>query len=156
MPIVCWKLRPPNSTNMLSIRNSSVLMTSVSEYFCGYVRLNFYKICFGVTENNILKTTISIFMKETLIDNFLKFRLQFIMRNSCVKSKLSVLLIFKNACAFKLSKSSLVFLRILIWVTPLLAYVMLQYVWSSSFTAVRILVRIWERSFVEHLAEPAI
>ena len=35
LPIVCWNIRPPNSTKILSIRYSSIFMTSASEYFCG-------------------------------------------------------------------------------------------------------------------------
>jgi hypothetical protein len=33
MPTVCWKTRPPKITNMLSIKNSNMLMISVSENF---------------------------------------------------------------------------------------------------------------------------
>ena len=36
--------------------------------FCFYVRLIFNKICYGITQSKILKTKISIFMKETLIN----------------------------------------------------------------------------------------
>ena len=35
MPIVCWNNRPPNATKTLSIRYSSIFMTSASENFCG-------------------------------------------------------------------------------------------------------------------------
>ena len=40
-----------------------------------------------VANDNILKASITVLMEETLVDNFLKFRFQFIMRNSCVKSR---------------------------------------------------------------------
>jgi hypothetical protein len=33
MPTVCWKTRPPKITNLLSIKNSSMLKKSVSENF---------------------------------------------------------------------------------------------------------------------------
>jgi hypothetical protein len=31
MPTICWKTHPPNITNMLSIKKSSMMMISVSE-----------------------------------------------------------------------------------------------------------------------------
>ena len=45
------------------------------------------EVCVFVANDNILKATVTILMEETLVDNFLLFRFQFIMRNSCVKSR---------------------------------------------------------------------
>ena len=90
--------------------------------FCGHVRLFLNKICFGITQNNILNSAIPIFIKETLIDNSinLDFNLSWgIVVYSVVKSKFYMLFIFKNAWDFNVSKSSLEFLRIHIWFTPL-------------------------------------
>ena len=39
------------------------------------------------SNDNILKSTVTILMEETLVNNFLSFRFQFIMRNSSVKSR---------------------------------------------------------------------
>jgi hypothetical protein len=40
MPIVCWKTFPSNIANMLSIKNSSMLMMSVSENFLGDIPID--------------------------------------------------------------------------------------------------------------------
>ena len=40
-----------------------------------------------VANDNILKSTVTVLVKETLVDNFLSFRFQFIMGNSSVKSR---------------------------------------------------------------------
>jgi hypothetical protein len=56
---------------------------------------------------------------------------------------------------FKFSRSSFGFLRIHIWLTPLLAYTVAQHIRSLSFTAVNIFVRSTDRGFVEHVLEPA-
>ena len=45
------------------------------------------EVCVFVANDNILKSTVTILVEETLVDNCLKFRFQFIMRNSSVKSR---------------------------------------------------------------------
>ena len=40
-----------------------------------------------VANDNILKSTVTILVEETLVDNVLLFRFQFIMRSSSVKSR---------------------------------------------------------------------
>ena len=45
------------------------------------------EVCDFEVNDNILKSTVTILVEEILVDNFLLFRLQFIMRNSSVKSR---------------------------------------------------------------------
>ena len=45
------------------------------------------EVCVFVANDNILKSMVAILVEETLVDNFLSFRFQFIMRNSSVKSR---------------------------------------------------------------------
>ena len=63
--------------------------------------------------------------------------------------------ILEKSRDLKFSKSSLEFLRIHIWLTPLLEYVVKHYLWSDSLTAVSSLVSSKDRGLVEHLLEPA-
>jgi hypothetical protein len=61
----------------------------------------------------------------------------------------------ENPWDFKFSKSSLAFLRIHIWFTPLLEYAVEQYLWSDPLIAFSSLVSSKDRSLVDHLLEPA-
>ena len=45
------------------------------------------EVCVFLANDNIQKSTVTILMEETLVDNFLDCRFQFIMRNSSVKSR---------------------------------------------------------------------
>ena len=73
MPIVCWNIRPPNSTKLLPIRYSSIFITAASEYFCGaseWSRTK-YNVCDFVANDNILKSTVTVLVEETLVNSFL-------------------------------------------------------------------------------------
>ena len=54
MPAVCWKTRPPNIANMLSIKKSSMLMISVSEN------------CLVASEWFVLQNKISSFLAQII------------------------------------------------------------------------------------------
>ena len=72
MPIVSWHIRPPNTTKILSISYSSIFMTFASEYrFLWCIRVIPNEVCVFVANDNILKATVTIFIEETLVDNFL-------------------------------------------------------------------------------------
>ena len=45
------------------------------------------EVCVFVANDNILKSTVTILVEETLVDNFLLFGFQFIRRNSSVKRR---------------------------------------------------------------------
>jgi hypothetical protein len=64
--------------------------------------------------------------------------------------------VLEKPCDFKFSKSSLEFLEIHIWLTPLLEYAVEQCLWSDSLIAVSSLVSNKDSGLVEHLLEPAI
>jgi hypothetical protein len=65
-----------------------------------------------------------------------------------------MLSILEKSWDFKFSKSSFEFLRIHIWLIPLLEYAMEQYFWSDSLIAVSSLVSNKDSGLVEHLLEP--
>ena len=151
IPIVCWNIRPPNSTKISSIRYSSNFMKSVSEYFMVHQRdpgRSIYLCSQWQQNDNILKATVTILMDGTLVDNFLLFRFQFIVRNSCVKNR-KILYCWRNEEIVPLHFiKALWFFGIHIWLTSLLEYAVLQYFWRPSLTAVRIRIKICERDLV--------
>jgi hypothetical protein len=66
-----------------------------------------------------------------------------------------MLSILEKSWDFKFCKSSLEFLRIHIWLTPLLEYAVEQNLWSDSLIAVSSLVSNKDNGLVENLLEPA-
>jgi hypothetical protein len=80
-------------------------------------------------------------------------------RNCCIKCgeiKVLMLSILDTLQDFKFSKSFFEFLEIHIWLTPLLEFVVEQYLLSDSLIAVSSLVSGKDRDLVEHLLESAI
>ena len=74
---------------------------------------------------------------------------------SVEKSKVFMLLQNCKDCDRRLSSRSFEFLRIHIWLTPLVEYISSQYFCSPSLTVERIVVNTLERCLVEHFEDPA-
>jgi hypothetical protein len=114
------------------------------------IRVIFNKVMFLVTDHKIWIFPFIIFAKETVVNDVKKSRFQFIMRNGSVKGRKVICFyaIWERFCDFRFARSSLEFLKIHIWFTPLLEYVVAQYVWSFSFRAVKMLVRSKDKGLV--------
>jgi hypothetical protein len=120
MPTVCWKPRPPNKTNMFSIKTSNISKISVSEnclveseWFC--LR---NKICPFLAQGICIYVYYAFY--ETQLDQLPYSFYQLRVRNSCVKGR--VVKCFKAIAGcegihFMYSNISLEFFRIHIWFT---------------------------------------
>jgi hypothetical protein len=151
-PTVCWKILLPRTTNMLSMRNPNISLMSTSVYLC--------------VES---ESWITHYLREWLTTKYEYFLLPFLSKKQLsIRPKnflfnMSWSMVVKKCCEIKgfdsvnfrkkmviLSFLVVECLNIYIWLTPPLAYTVVQYIWSLFFTAVNSFIRCIGRCFVEH------